>query len=68
MGLTGREWYDFALTSQEEPQLKYSYRFRVEAKKSDAFDDPESRAEVQSYINELLGLKDQPREKISPIV
>ena len=40
----------------------------MEAKKSDAFDDPESRAEVQSYINELLGLKDQPREKISPIV
>jgi hypothetical protein len=64
MGLTGRGTESPALNSQEEPQLKYSYRFRVEAKKSGAFDDAESRAEVQSYINELLGVKDKPGNRI----
>jgi protoporphyrinogen oxidase len=63
MGLTGRGSDSSALTSQEEPQLKYSYRFRVEAKRQDAFDDEESKAEVQSYINELLGVSDKPRER-----
>jgi len=63
MGLTGRESNSSPLTSQEEPQLKYSYRFRVEAKKSDAFDDPGSRAEVQAYINDLLGVKENTRER-----
>lgn len=53
------------MSSQEEPQLKYSYRYRLEAKKSSGFDDDESRAEVQSYINELLGMKDKPRERIA---
>jgi len=50
------------LTSQEEPQLKYSYRFRLEASKPGEFDD-ESKGEVQSYINELLGVSQKPRER-----
>ena len=47
------------MTSQEEPQLKYSYRFRVEAKKPGVFDDEKQKAEVQSYIKELLGVKEK---------
>jgi hypothetical protein len=65
MGLTGRVSDSSALTSQEEPQLRYTYRFRVEAKKTDPFDDAESRAEVQSYINDLLGVKEKLRERIA---
>ena len=53
------------MSSDTETQLKYSYRFRVEAKPVAVFDEEESKAEVQSYINELLGVKDRPREKIS---
>jgi len=52
------------MSSDTETQLKYTYRFRLEAKKPDAFDDQETKAEVQSYINELLGVKDEPREKV----
>jgi hypothetical protein len=63
MGLTGRGRESSALSSQEEPQLKYSYRFRVEAKKTGVFDDEESKAEVQSYINELLGVEEKPANR-----
>jgi len=62
MGLTGRGKDSPALTSQEEPQLKYSYRFRLEASKPGEYDD-ESKGEVQSYINELLGVSQKPRER-----
>ena len=65
MGLTGRGTDCLAMSSQEEPQLKYSYRFRVEARNLSEDDDPESKAEVQSYIKELLGVKDRPRIKDS---
>jgi len=50
------------MTSQEEPQLKYSYRFRLEAKKTEDLNDEEARSEVQSYINELLGVREKTRE------
>ena len=65
MGLTGRgnDWA--AMTSQEEPQLKYSYRFRVEARKPREFDDPETKAEVQSYINDLLGVREKLANRTS---
>ncbi len=63
MGLTGRGNDCPVMTSQEEPQLKYSYRFRVEARKQTEFDDPEAKAEVQSYIKELLGVKEKSRGK-----
>jgi len=59
MGLTPRKTDSIVLSSQEEPQLKYSYRFRVEAKKPGVFDDAEMKAEVQTYINELLGIKEK---------
>ena len=51
-----------AMSSQDEPQLKYSYRFRLEAKKPEVFDEEVTKSEVQSYINDLLGLKDRSRE------
>jgi hypothetical protein len=66
MGLTGRDSDSIALSAQDEPQLKYTYRFRVEAKNPVVFDEETSRAEVQSYINELLGVKDKPRERLQP--
>jgi len=60
MGLTGWETKHSALNPEEEPQpKKYTYRLRLEAKKSSAFDDETQRAEVQSYINDLLGVKDR---------
>ena len=62
MGLTGRVHVSSAMTSQEEPQLKYSYRFRLEAKKTEDLNDEEARSEVQSYINELLGVREKTRE------
>ena len=63
MGLTGRALTRPAMASQDEPQLKYTYRFRVEAKPPSAFDEDTSKAEVQVYINELLGLKESAHEK-----
>jgi len=51
------------MSSDSEPQLKYSYRFRVEAKAQAVFDEEKSNAEVQSYINELLGVKEKPQAK-----
>ena len=45
------------MSSESEPQLKYTYKFRLEARKQEAFDEETSRSEVQSYINELLGVR-----------
>ena len=45
--------------SEQEPRLRYRYQFKLDAKGPMAFTDEESKAEVQSYINDLLGLKDQ---------
>jgi hypothetical protein len=52
------------LNSEDDPQPKYAYRLRLEAKKSGVFDEETTKAEVQSYINELLGVKDRPRENV----
>jgi len=62
MGLTGRVHGYLAMSSQLEPQLKYRYQFKLEAKRPGVFEDNESKAMVQSYINELLGVKEKPRE------
>jgi len=65
MGLTGWGTKHTALNPQEEPQpKKYTYRLRLEAKKTSAFDEETSRAEVQSYINDLLGVKERLENKI----
>jgi len=56
------------MSLDNETQLKYSYKYRQEAKSPTVFNDEEAKAEVQSYINELLGLKGTPREKVSPPV
>jgi hypothetical protein len=53
------------MSSDEEPKLKYSYRFRVEAKQPEVFDNETEKAEVQSYINELLGLKGRLGDKLA---
>ena len=53
------------MSLDEEPKLKYSYRFRVEAKPQEVFDNETAKAEIQSYINELLGFKDRARDKIT---
>jgi len=37
--------------------MKYSYKFRLEARMPAVFDEEDSKSEVQSYINELLGVK-----------
>jgi len=50
------------MTSEDEPQVKYSYRFRLEAKQPERFDDESTKSEVQSYINGLLGVREKPRE------
>ena len=65
MGLTGTADKQFAMSSDKETQLKYTYRFRVEAKEPAVFDEDESKAEIQSYINELLGLREAANEKDS---
>ena len=59
MGLTGRTGEQFAMSSQEETQLRYSYRFRQDARSPGVFSEEEAKTEVQSYINELLGIKDK---------
>ena len=65
MGLTATIYNTPALSTEEEPKLRYTYRFRLEAKSPEVFDEDLTKAEVQSYINELLGMKDRPREKVS---
>ena len=63
----GFNWHNLStgleMSSEVEPQMKYSYKFRLEARKQEAFDEEASRTEVQSYINELLGVKDKSHEK-----
>jgi hypothetical protein len=53
------------MSSMEEPRLKYRYQYKQEAKAQSVFDDDASKTEIQSYINELLGVKEKPRNKDS---
>ncbi len=43
--------------STQETQQKYSYTFRLEARKPGWDKEGPSKAEVQAYINEVLGVK-----------
>ncbi len=43
--------------STQETQQKYSYTFRMEARKPGWDKEGPSKAEVQAYINEVLGVK-----------
>jgi hypothetical protein len=48
---------------EEQKQMKYSYRFSVSASKPGEANDEGEKGEVQSYINELLGLEAERTEK-----
>jgi len=52
------------MISQEEPRLRYSYRFRLEASTPAVFDADETKTEIQSYINDLLGVREKPEKKV----
>jgi len=41
----------------EEKGLKYSYRFRLEAVSEGSGSEAQSRADIQGYINDILGVK-----------
>jgi hypothetical protein len=43
--------------STQETQQKYSYRFTLEPQREDWDKEGPSKAEVQSYILEVLGIK-----------
>ena len=52
------------MASQEEPMAKYSYTFRLQAMKlgENGLDQP-SKGEIQTYINEVLGITAKRSEK-----
>jgi len=52
------------MSSQEEPRLRYSYKFRLDANMPAVFDDDETKTEIQSYINDLLGVREKPEKKV----
>jgi len=55
------------MNSQEEPQLKYSYRFTLAAENTrDSTASELSKADLLDYINELLGIKEKKAEVIKP--
>ena len=47
----------------EQEQLKYTYRFSLKAEKTGESSDEPGKGEVQSYINDLLGLDDKKSDK-----
>jgi len=48
------------MSTLEGQEQKYAYKFRLEARKEQNLDEP-SKAEVQAYVNEVLGVK--PKSK-----
>ena len=48
---------------EEQKQLKYSYKFSYSAPKSKETGSEPEKSEVQSYINELLGLEGSSSQK-----
>ncbi len=49
--------------SAQQAEPKYSYRFTFEARSSNSGSDEPSKAEIQAYINEVLGIKKESKEK-----
>lgn len=41
----------------EEKELKYSYRFKLEAEPDGSRSEEQSKSDIQVYINDLLGAK-----------
>jgi len=57
----------FKLSSETEQRLKYSYKFTLKAQEtSRSPEDPSTKAEIQAYINEVLGIK--PKKDSEDIV
>jgi len=53
------------MSASEGQEMKYSYRFRLEARKLGSAQDEPNKAEVQSYINEILGVSGNRDRKTS---
>ncbi len=45
------------MSSQERQEQKYLYRYTFKVKSPDSDTDELSKAEIQAYINEILGIK-----------
>jgi hypothetical protein len=41
----------------EEKGLRYSYRFKLEAESDGSGSEEQSKADIQGYINDLLGAR-----------
>jgi hypothetical protein len=41
----------------EEKSLKYSYRFRLDAASEGSGSELQSKADIQGYINDIIGVK-----------
>ena len=48
---------------EEQTKVKYSYRFSLAAGKSAEIKDESEKAEVQSYINDILGLESTKNDR-----
>jgi hypothetical protein len=46
-----------SVMQSEEKGLKYSYRFRLEAGSEGSGSEEQSKADIQGYINDILGAK-----------
>ena len=49
--------------SAQQSEARYSYRFTLEARRPDSGAEEPSKAEVQAYINEILGVRKDTKEK-----
>ncbi len=52
--------------STQESSQKYQFTFKVEARKPGWDKDAPSSAEVQAYINEVLGVKPKSSDPLRP--
>ncbi len=46
-----------AMSSQDRQEQRYVYRYTFKVKSPDSGSDEPSKADIQAYINEILGIK-----------
>ncbi len=51
------------MSSQARQESKYSYKFTLEARRPGSTDLEPSKAEIQAYINEVLGITKKTEQK-----
>ncbi len=51
------------MSTQVKQESKFSYRFTVEARGSGPTVEEPSKAEIQAYINEILGVTREKKEQ-----